>query len=908
MSCAQIDKTTLFDRLGRAGAALTVVTPNRRLALELGREFAASQMANGRTVWEAEDVVPLSAFVARAYEDALYSDLAADLPVLLTPAQEQALWETILGRSEQGERLMALPLAAAAASDAWQRAHGWRLLQKLRHGPLNEDAEAFTGWAQRYERWTREQGRTDVARLTDVVIGVLGHPGVARPALLVRYGFDIVTPQQQALFDALAAQGCEIAACSPPVRDSAVLRVECSDERDELRRVAQWARARLLANGQARIGVVVPDLARRRFALQRIFTQTLAPAAPQAPPRPAPQAPPVPAPFNLSLGEPLTAFALVDAAFQVLELAGRDIEFERLSLLIRSPFIAAGEAELASRARLDAALRKRAEPVVSLDRLAALLAGGSLPPAPVFAQRIALLAEFRKARLFGAQAPEVWARAFGEALALVGFPGERALDSAEYQTLKKWHEALAQLAQLGPVVARIGFAESLGRLRRIAADTAFQPESADVPVQVLGVLESAGCVFDHLWVCGLTSEAWPLVARPNPFLPLRLQREAGIPESSAAASLELDRKLTQGWLGSAGEVVLSHATRDADREITASPLIAMVPAGEPALPAGSPDHAAQRDAIFAGRRIERLEDAQGPAAGKAGVRGGTAIIKDQSACPFRAFAAHRLEAEGLTTPHPGLDALERGALVHGVLAAVWSELRTKSTLDGIAEAQLQALLERAAAAAVERQRRDRPAALAGRFALIEQRRLARLARDWLELEKGRGDFSVLAVEVKRDISIGEVQLRGRLDRVDATATGQRIVIDYKTGAPGVGSWLGARPQEPQLPLYLVAAEPDATAIAYGQVKTGAMQFVTLASDGGVLPGARSLPDARLRGAARSWGEQVDAWRAELERLAQAFASGAAAVDPYPGACDYCDFKPLCRIHARTTDAEPDADS
>jgi len=44
------------------------------------------------------------------------------------------------------------------------------------------------------------------------------------------------------------------------------------------------------------------------------------------------------------------------------------------------------------------------------------------------------------------------------------------------------------------------------------------------------------------------------------------------------------------------------------------------------------------------------------------------MVKDQAACPFRAFAAHRLGAEGLQFPHTGLDALERGTLVHRVLA------------------------------------------------------------------------------------------------------------------------------------------------------------------------------------------------------------------------------------------------
>ncbi|CAM9959943.1 unnamed protein product, partial [Phaeothamnion confervicola] len=568
----------------------------------------------------------------------------------------------------------------------------------------------------------------------------------------------------------------------------------------------------------------------------------------------------------------------------------------------RSAFIAAGESELAVRARLDAALRRRAEPEVGIDRLIAL-AAAQAPQlrAPVLARVLDRLAEFRKARLFGAQSSSEWGRAFSEALSLAGFPGERGLDSVEYQALKKWHEVLAAFAQLERIVPRLGYAEAVARLRRIAADTAFQPESQDVPIQVLGVLESAGCEFDHLWVMGLSVEAWPLAARPNPFLPVALQRAAGIPESSADASLELDRRITQGWLAAADEVVLSHPSREADRELAPSPLVTMI---EPGVP-GAPGYPSHRDAIFAAREVGTFVDATAPRFESGEARGGSALIRDQAACPFRAFASHRLGAVALETPHAGLDALERGSLVHRVLAKAWEKLETKHALDSIAGADLQSLLDEAAGEAVVRQRRERPGTLAGRFAEIEKRRLARLARDWLHFEKGRGDFSVFAVEEARPIEIGELKLRGRLDRVDETADGQRIVIDYKTGRTSPGAWVGERPDEPQLPLYLVASEPGARAIAFAQVRAGEMKFVALGAEKDVLPGTRTLPNGHLKKAAQTWDGQVEAWRTELQRLARAFAAGEAPVDPKPRACDYCDLASLCRIHERADG--PDAD-
>ena len=887
MSADHLSKTGLFGRLSQAGGTITVVTPNLRLAQELTREFDLFQLGRGLEVWNAPDILPFSAFVARAYEEAVYSEGGAALPLLLAPAEEQALWEDILGRSEESVRLLALAQAAAAARDAWTTGHQWRILAQARRAALNEDAEAFLAWAQRYERVTRQAGHTEGARLPEVVAGLLADARVAKPALAVRYGFDIVTAQQQAFFEALAAHGCEIAACAPDRIDGTARRVCCLDARDEIRQAARWARHRLesglRAHKTVRIGIVVPDLGKQRAALRRIFAQIFALGEGAAPP------------FNLSLGEPLDSHPLVDAAFLILELAGREIAFGHASRLLRSPFIAAGETEMLPRAQLDAALRRRAEPDLTLERLAVLLRSQvPQPNVPVLVKKLDALAEFRKARLFGVQSPSDWGRAFSEALALIGYPGERPLDSAEYQTLKKWHDVLARFARLERVAAKMGYGEAVARLRRMAADTAFQPESPEVPVQILGVLESAGCAFDHLWVMGLSVDAWPLAARPNPFLPLALQRAAGIPESSAEASLALDRRLTHGWLGAAGEVVLSHPAREADRELEPSPLIAGIAEGALDLP----PHTPYRNAIYASSVLERVGDAQAPAAAPGERDGGSGLIRDQAACPFRAFARHRLGSEPLEAPHAGLDALERGALVHQVLASVWSELETKHALDRISAADLRLMLEAAAGAAVARQKRARPTTLSGRFAEIEKRRLARLALDWLTLERERGDFSVFAIEARRSIEVGGVRLSGRLDRVDETAGGERIVIDYKTRSPGIGAWLGERPDEPQLPLYLTATEPDARAVAFAQVRAGDMKFVSLSADKGLLPGARSLPDGRLKRAEQSWGEQVEAWRSELERLARGFAAGDAAVDPKPGACDYCDQKPLCRIHER----------
>jgi len=888
----EIPRDEVLARLSRSPAgtvsALTVITPNQRLALALQQEFAEHQLAQGRALWESADILSWSGFVERAGKDARYSDADA-LPLLLSTAQSQALWENLLRSSPTGEALLAVADAARMAHEAWQLTRRWRLESRLRSATLNEDGQAFQDWAPKYERTLRRHRLMDAVELADQVLPLLCDGRIHKPQTLVVCGFDSFTPQQSDFLQALQQAGCEVLLSAPPVQDARVLRLPCADAEQEIRRAAAWARSRL-EQGCRRIGVVVPDLAARRAAVVRIFSAAMAPdyALPDAPTRVLP--------FNLSLGNALADHPLVNAALLLLELAGRDVEFERLSRVLRSPFITAAETERSPRAVLDIELRSRAEPVLTLERLQNLLARYGAD-CPQLARRLAAFAEFRRNRLFGAQPPSQWARAFSEALAVMGFPGERSLDSVEYQALKSWHEVIAGFAALERVVPRMAYAEALSRLRRLATETLFQPESPDVPIQILGVLETSGMTFDALWVTGLDDEHWPPPHRPNPFLPLAVQRAAGLPQSSPAEALAAARSVTARWCTAAAEVVLSHPLQEEDRELRPSALIADLEAGDVEIAA----FADFRETIHALRDLEQLEDDRlPPLADAAAASGGTGVLKDQSACPFRAAARHRLRADAPEAPHAGLDALERGTLVHNVLAQVWGELRSSDALQAMDEKALDALLGAAADAAMARLRRERPATVQGRFADIEKRRLIGLSRAWLDEDRKRGAFRVLAVEDQRDMDIGGLQLKARLDRVDETADGRRIIVDYKTGKANAGDMLGMRPEEPQLPLYLLTAEPDAAALAFAQVRAGRMSYVGLARDVDLLPGIKAHADSRYSKDHPQWPDLVAAWRTDLERIAREHAGGIATVDPkrYPQTCQYCDLQSLCRIRER----------
>src|SRR5437016_2517252 len=728
----------LFQRLAEGHAArITVVTPNRRLAQALTAEFDAFQIGKGLAVWEAPDILPFGAFVERLWEDALYSELGDKLPLLLTPEQEQLLWEQIL----EGSDLLILPEAAAHCRDAWGLLHQWRV--GAARG--NEDHSAFSEWARQYQKETL--GDIDSARLPDLVAGLLDK--LKKPKLLVAYAFDLLPPQTGEFL-----RHFECVEVKPEAVQGSSFRTSFASAKEELECAAKWARARL-EEGRARIGVVVPQLETRRKEVVRVFSRVLQPGYH------LPGAQKAPLPFNVSLGEPLSNYALVDAALGLLELSFHSVEFERASKLLRSPFLAGAESEMARRATLDVRLRRNLEATVALPKLIAFA-----EPCPLLRQ--ALERVFALAGDAGEKSPSEWARHFSALLEAAGFQ-----------------------------------------------------------------------------------------------------------QASAEGSLAFGLRITQEWTGSAKEVVFSWPAKEEDRDLAPSPLILEIPASSLSLP----DYPRYRDLLFASKKLESLEDSKAPPVQVKQVRGGTRVLTDQAACPLRAFARWRLAAQELEEPAPGLDARQRGALLHDLMKYLWGSLKNSKAL----EKDLEPAIASAAAAAVKEN------GLEGRFAELERERLARLAREWLEIEKTRAPFEVAALEERRTLNVAGLELSGRIDRMDRLAKGGHALIDYKTGQATRNAWLGERPDDPQLPLYAVSAPESIDAVAFARLNPGEMAFRGFSKEKNILPKVELY---------RDWRGLLDQWRKETRDLGAAFAAGDARVDPKYAlkTCRLCDLQTLCRVY------------
>lgn len=876
-----------------------LLAAGQRLGRHLAQEFARECRALGKEVWETPDIVTWPVWIERMWLEA--SEALALPELLLAPAQALALWERVIRERQDGASLLQPAAAARLAQQAWELAQAWRL-RLTDAEAVSDEAQAFRRWAARYQQLCHEHRWLDAARLPDRLRELIAARRLPPPARLVFAEFDELSPQQRELLDALRAVGSTVEMRQDVPGTAEAQRLALPAASDEIATAAQWVRARLLANPAARIALIVPNLSARRAAIARALDDVLLPQGV------LPGQLEVERPFNFSLGLPLSDYPLVRTALRLIESGGQHraegrLDIEAVSLLLRSPFLGAADAERTCRALLDAELRETREPLVRLQFLhdLALATNREGEPrahqCPQLAPRLAawrgMLDELPRNQSAGR-----WAVAFAAQLRALGWPGERTPNSHEYQTLEAWRELLSGLSGLEAVLGPLDYPEALHQLRRLAQDRLFQPKTPEVPVQVLGVLEASGLVFDHVWIMGLDDEQWPPAASPNPLLPIALQRRLGLPHAAPERELVFARRATARMLASAREVIVSHAQTEGDRLLHPSPLIASLPAVELAatLPARAPFY---REAMHASGALETVVDAQAPAWPGGVAAGGTRVLKSQSDCPFKAFAEFRLGATEPARPEVGLGPMDRGILLHRALEAAWNALGTHERLIALAPAKLQTLVAEAVDTALTSLARRRPFTLTRRFAALERERLEALLHEWLALERGRAPFAVLGAETRRALCVAGLELEARMDRVDRLRDGTLAVMDYKSGDASIGDWFGARPREPQLPIYSLygVAAADVGALAFARVKRGDCGFRGLSPAADVLPGVDALGESKYADQHASWTQLQTNWRQTLETLARQFLAGDAAVDPRDArSCRECSFHSLCRIH------------
>jgi ATP-dependent helicase/nuclease subunit B len=865
----------------------TLLTPNYRLARRIKAEWDARRMAAGDRVWQPLPVQPLESWLLGQWELAVNAGLVPPV-VPIGAGQALELWRQVIIQQElQSPDYHLLRPAAAAelASQARDTLYRWQVnidsAAVRQIFELDRDCGTFLHWLTQFERRLAASGLCTVVDCLAQLPPIAVHLPASRVVLLE---IGELPPLIRTGLQSLSAEVLEIDAQAAPGERRLH---PCSDKREELQTVAAWAAGLHCTAPTATIGIVLSDMAGDRVALEYLLRRefdclgdsynTL--------------------PVNFSTGIALAEAPLVRDALAALAMGLQYTTVPAVVGLLRSRFLDIPDAHSALAQRLVLRLYTEGQQVLSLSDLRDVAANLSTGDATglVLGQR--LLALYRMQALRRRARPSLWVGHFREVLSLWGWPGAQPLDSLEFQQLELWDTTLDEYGTYDAVCEPIDFSNALQLLRECCSRQISQPQTADSPVQVLGPLEAAGLSFEHLWLCGMQGASWPAAPRPNPFIPLSLQTQLQMPHATAEREWAFGEALIQQYARSSKVLHASFCRQvDGVPDLVSALLQDFTCQAMPE----PPMVATQWSTLYKGRVLEEVPDQSAPLLGaeqQSSVGGGSSVLEDQSQCPFRAFARHRLRVEPLGEFSLGLSAADRGSLLHAALFALWGEICDSASLHALSDAQQQRAIERAVQAAVSAMPARRRHAAGKACLQLEEQRLVSVLQEWLAVEHRRSAFSVVQREQEITVEIAGLCMQLRVDRVDQLPDRSRVIIDYKSGRCTVQDWLGDRPARPQLLLYGSAEHDTVAALAFAQVRARDCRYVGLgqvaAADGIGTDIARAV---RSQMKAGDWPSLNDRWREILERIATAFVAGAAQVDPLtPSTCTRCGLQPLCRV-------------
>jgi len=861
----------------------TVLTVNNRLAKRLNKDFNQHMESQGHKVWQTPDVLPLSAWLQNQAE--ILADSGHYQTRFLSPHQEFRLWTDIIKPDAWQIYMMQPSAIARPVQQAWQLLKQWQIpWQKITQFDSPE-TQALIRWGKQFEDICRNNNWLSRTLIIEQVTEAISkHYYLPNPHIIFA-GFEDPHQLHKNLVQALTDQQCQLSRFRhEPINQQQSLRV-CNDFQDELQQAANWARQLVLEDATRKIAVVIPSLNENRAKVEQCFRKTLHPERMTPPPHGGVQL------YNLSLGLPLSQYPLVHNALSCLQLLSEPIPLQTLSSILLAPFLSIGSLNI----KIDLLLRKHGRKQWTLKALIHFLkhslpedacaSSNSLP------QKLEQLLQLKQQAQSGNTA-DTYGQLFLDIWKIMGWPGSRSLDSHEYQQSERLLKLLAEFRQLHLVKQQLSFNEACSILGQMCNETIFQEQSDEAPVLISGLLEAAEQPFDYLWLSGLDDENLPVQSAPNPFIPMALQKQFNLPHCSAEREYAFSEKLFNHFIQHAKNIIFSYSLREADRELRASPFVdgLDLPAmQEPSLYQTSlhqQAYATQAEEVI---EFEYYKDTQlPPLPSQQQVKGGTAILSQQAACPFQAAASFRLHAREPDEPVDGASPMDKGSQVHEVLELVWRQLETSENLLKLDEDALQQTVQQAIEKVMSYYQHKRPDLYQDNFLALEKQRLLQLILNWLEVDKQRlQSFSVIEIEQEKTLEIGELIFKTRVDRIDELANGQRILLDYKTGQTATSnSWLSEQITEPQLPLYSLNESSELAALALAKVNERQCGFSGIARSEDVLPGVKPPPGDT------DWTMLKQLWNERLTQLAQSYKNGDTHIEP--DNCGYCSFAALCR--------------
>ncbi len=725
------------------------------------------------------------------------------------------------------------------------------------------------------------------------------------PEKIILAGFNQLTPQTQQFLEKLSVSGIEITQYFPQVKPQSISKFICRDEPQEIEYAAALAKHWSNEKPNQSIAVVVNQLSSKIDWVQRYFSEHFHPEENQ------PNVVIQKSQYNVSVGQTLAEIPEVVVALNILQMNREKFDLATLNLLKSSPFIQWGNEENIICGFLHEQIQKGLANYRIDYLIKAIDNHENVERLGLLKKRLESVLE----RAFSKREMNVWKDVWFNQLQTWGWG---SLDETELSaTVESFLQSLKSLCVISDNYQSLSVKQALEIFTQQLKQTSFQIPSDRTNVHVLGVLEATGLIFDKAIMVGFNRDNWPQKIQPSPFIPLEVQRINQMPNASAEREFNYTESLSNSLLASAKNIVIADVYEDQQSQV--SLFFSEYQYNNEIL---DDLNLIKRKATPNYEWIvdEKIDIPKGK------IKGGAYLLSHYATCPFKALTAHLFKLESAPEITEGVSAMTRGSWLHLAMELLWCEIQTNIELNKIEQSDLNNKVMLAVAQARQKYETDLYANASEEVIEIENNKIINQIIEWLNIDKNKPAFSAKA-ELEKTLTLEGLNFNFKVDRIDTYEDGSQEIIDFKTGKVDIKKWMGARPEEAQMPAYVIAMTDaiknnqeqfNLNALTYAKIKTGEILRTGIQFDSDNKPYAFSQePNGDEKKARLNINELlmplaevpkqnlIENWRKNLTDLATNMQQGNMPVSPKFAvkSCEYCEYAGFCRIGENQPSAE-----
>jgi probable DNA repair protein len=774
-----------------------------------------------------------------------------------------------------------------------------------------------TPLSNRYKEWRKsvyaqlsQSGYVTINQAIEMLIEAITSGKLKLPETVAIYSFDEIPPLFQDLFNNIAKKSKVLKIEVQNDKEAQWQKVGLKNKAEQYETAARWAMEYHTNNPNKRLAIVVPDMEANKKRMIRELDDLFKPQW-------SLDLQSYKLAYDVSLGDKLNSLSFVSDAIFALSINTQMENIENLARLFRLPSIKHFNIERFAR-------QKYANKILDDGAFEKPLSNIYMhQECPLQIRK--RLSDFDEVltNVPAAQLPSEWAKTFSEVLDSLGW----LRDAGTSEKISNGIDGLKEcFDKLGGLDLHIGVIERTLAHSLLSSYCEFHTVNATVgntPVSILGSLEAAGLEYDAFWVVDCNADVFPSIVSLNDCLPIALQIESDAPHSSVLREFQYTNRLFDRYKTSCTNLYSSYVLEN-EKNVKVNP--AYVLESVPAVPSIkaiiSDDILSRKDLHFQRFNVVSAIDTELAPVKHTGddlkvIKGGTGVVDSVLKCSMGAYIKHELGFKELVSKRSlGYSAVERGDILHEALEFFWTEIIkiTKSkgyatdhkTLISLMPDKLTMLIEEGIETGLFWVARDDvPAMLRGSEKLMLMRTLSQ----WIEIEKERTPFNVVAIEMTKTIMLGDYSVKVRLDRIDEVIMANSniaIAIDYKSGENDINQALASKFSS-QLPLASLTNvdnnrssksrhvfDGDIGAVCYANIRLNNAS-VSGIGDGDELIdfGVSDASKHRARNAPKGWTELKEHWKKNMIDSINEYASGKLTYTPSQKACEYCPNRSYC---------------